>query len=56
MAMVVLYSVFASPVFFQWPSPALIVFMFVAYIAVVIMVYDYLYLTIVDPVDPRIRG
>jgi hypothetical protein len=50
-ALLVMYSVFSVPPMISWKSTALIVFMAITYFLFLIAIYDYVKLTITDPVD-----
>jgi hypothetical protein len=55
-AIISIYSAFTVPPMINWMSVPMVVFMAIAYFLCLIIVYDYLKLTITDPVDERIKG
>lgn len=50
------YSVFTVPPIIKWNNVPMIVFMAVAYLLCLVMIFEYLRLTITDPVDVRVKG
>ncbi len=55
-AIITIYSVFTVPPIIKWGNIPMIVFMAIIYLGIVIMIIDYLILTVVDPVDKCLKG
>lgn len=51
LAIVSTYSAFTVPPIIRWNCIPMIVFMAIAYLLCLVMVFDYLKLTVTDPVD-----
>jgi hypothetical protein len=56
LTIIALYCAFTVTAIVKWDSAVLIVFMVITFVICLIMGYDYVVLTIADPVDERIKG